>query len=163
MSLGARVSDGYDEELTDTATPPMTGVRVGRGEEGVESYLIDQRDSACRTRSRGWCVAVARRTQQVPNTAPMRTVHVHGPYQSFTVGGNQFTGTGIAEFTVRTEKRIGDSWLVRVSQRNDRGPFRLLANNAYREDIELLFQLRISNGCRVLAWGSYIKKVLLSF
>ena len=150
VSLGARVSDGYDGELTDTARSYRTGVQVGRGREGVELYLIDQRSSACIPHIEEVCAAVVRRTQQAPNTPSLGTVHVLGASRQRTLSGAQFSGTGITNYTVRVERRVGDSWMVRVSRPGDNGPFMALNNNSYQADIELLYRLNITNGCRLI-------------
>ena len=166
VSLGARVSDGYDGELTDAARPYRRGVQVGRGQEGVEMYLIDQRSSACLGRTEGVCLSVMRRTQQVPDTSSFRTTHVLRPQrggqrtlrQSRTFTGAQFTGTGIEAYTVQVVRRVGDSWLVRVSRANDEGPFARLGANTYREDIELLYRLNITTGCRTTGYGPNLRR-----
>ena len=159
VSLGARVSDGYDGELTDAARPYRTGVQVGRGREGVEMYLIDQRSSACLNHTEGVCLSLVRRTQQVPDTSSLHTTtHVLIRNQSRTFTGAQFTDTGIGAYTVRVVRRVGDSWLVRVSRANDEGPFARLGANTYREDIELLYRLNITTGCRTTGYGPNLRR-----
>ncbi len=151
VSLGARVAEGYDSELTATATG---NAAVATGEEGVEAYLVDQRAGNCSTLSSdpyGACVSVHRGTTQIPPRMRISTDHVYearGLNSRFETRGSQFTGTGIAGLGVRVVEREGDVWLVRVVEGGDVGPFGDIGSYGDRYRIELMKWLEITKGCR---------------
>ena len=89
-ALGVRVREGYDRGIV---------------KEGVETYRIDQRPTACAQPTRGACWGTQRRTRQVPaGESPGLVRHVHREGQSFELEGVR----------VEVAERSGNRFTVRV-------------------------------------------------